>query len=155
MALLVLLAAAARARVVAADLWSFVPDRLHRGIVAAGIVHDERLTGRMSNRWRGLCFLGDDRTETPEIADRLGVNPFLHLLEHLEAFLLVLDKRIALPIAAQANAFLEVIQAVEMILPLLVGDLEHDVALDPLKDLAADDLLLFGVGCLDGRPQLV
>src|SRR6186713_131007 len=128
MALLVLLAAAARARVIAADLWSFVPDRLHRGIVAAdssrlrgamagerrsrgrgraengrrlterrvgaGIVHDERLTGRMSNRWRGLCFLGDDRTETPEIADRLGVNPFLHLLEHLEAFLLVLDKRI-------------------------------------------------------------
>src|SRR3954451_25342262 len=50
MTLLVLLAAAARAGVVAADLRSFVPDRLHRGIIAA---HSRRLRYAMAGERRG------------------------------------------------------------------------------------------------------
>src|SRR4051794_91115 len=181
MALLVLLAASARARIVATDFWSFVPDRFHRGIVAADsgrlrgpvtrerggggrrrgedggrllkrrpvcsrVIHDERLTRRRLPDWRrGRRLFGDDRTQTPQVGDRLRVDPLLHLLEHLEAFLLVLDKRIALAVAAQPDAFLQMIEAVEMILPLLIDDLEHDVALDPLQNLTADDLLLLSV----------
>ena len=42
-----------------------------------------------------------------------------------------------------------------MILPLLVDDLQHDVALDPGEDVARDDLFLLGVLRLDPVPQRV
>ena len=52
----------------------------------------------------------------------------------VEALLLVLDERIALAVAAQADAFLQVVEAVEVVLPLRVDDLQHDVALDAPQD---------------------
>ncbi len=39
-----------------------------------------------------------------------------HVLEEREALLLVFDQRIALPVAAQADAFLQVVERVEVIL---------------------------------------
>ena len=50
--------------------------------------------------------------------------------------LLVFDERIALAVAAQADAFLQVVEAVEVVLPLRVDDLQHDVALDAAQELA-------------------
>src|SRR5690606_5476894 len=56
----------------------------------------------------------------PEVADRLFGDPGRHGLEQVEAFAVVFDERVALPVAAQADAFLEVIEAVEVVLPLRV-----------------------------------
>src|SRR5262245_11282454 len=190
-ALFVLLPAAARTRVVAADLRPFVPHRFHRGVVAADarsllcrrarpcrcggrrcrrsrtedgrrgafrarIVEDERGTPHgLATYRRGRSLLAQYRPQPPEIADDFLVHPILHRLEEVEALLLVLDERIALAVAAEADALLEVIQAVEVILPLLIDDLQHDVALDALQHVPADQLLLLLVGVDDLRPQLV
>ena len=75
-----------------------------------------------------------DRREPPQVADDLFLDAILHRLEEREAFLLVLDERIALAVAAQADAFLQVVEAVEVVLPLRVDDLQHDVALDAAQD---------------------
>src|SRR5215831_17600139 len=170
-ALLVLLSAPARTRIVAADLGRVVPDRLHGGIVAADARRRPRLPrrperrrcrGRAERRRRLLAaaqnqrrprapcgprrrrFLApaQDRPQQPQVADDLLIDAILHRLKELEAFPLVLDERIALAVPPQADAFLQVVEAVEVVLPLLVDDLQHDVALDPLQDLAADQLFL-------------
>ena len=49
--------------------------------------------------------------------------------EHLEGFLLVGDERILLRVAAEADAFLEVIHREEVVFPEAVEDGEHDDAL--------------------------
>src|SRR5689334_6649820 len=165
-AFLVFLTAAARARVVAADLRPFVPHGLDCGIVAAnprrlllggrgarrrggrggrprrtehrrggrvstGIVEDQRRAAlRCTADRRGRCFFAQHRPQPPQVADDLLFDAILHRLEEIEAFLLVLNQRIALAVAAQPDAFLEMVEAIEVILPLLVDDLQHDVALD-------------------------
>ena len=48
------------------------------------------------------------------------VDAALHVLKQLEAFFLVLDQRILLAVSAQPDAFLQVVEAVEMVLPLAV-----------------------------------
>ena len=58
------------------------------------------------------------RPQPAQVADDLFLDPRLHVLEQREAFLLVLDQRIALAVAAQADAFLQVIERVEVVLPL-------------------------------------
>ena len=193
MALLVLLPAAARTRIVASDLGFFAFDGLDRRIVTtdarrlarrhrAGrkalsddasrsprararerrgrlgrIVEEHRLPslGRNGRRGPARPDVAAARTPSPfsvmtgrsdhEIADDLLVDALLHRLKELEAFFLVLDQRIALTVAAQADAFLQMVEAVEMIFPLHVDDLQHDVALDPLEHLATDELFLLGV----------
>ena len=67
----------------------------------------------------------------------------------------VLDERIALAVAAQADAFLQVVERVEVILPLLIDDLQHDVALDARQDVARHELFLVLVLGDHLRPQLV
>src|SRR6516162_4450076 len=168
MALLVFLAAAARARIVAADFWFVASDRLDdvvsadarrlrsasrsrrppgprcrrvrtedraRGRFARRIIHDERRPA-----WRCPSGCGhsrafvQDRPQPPQVANDLFVDALLHSLKEIEAFFLVLDERIALAVAAKPDAFLQMVEAVEMVLPLLVDDLQHDVALDPLQD---------------------
>ena len=42
-----------------------------------------------------------------------------------------------------------------MVLPLLIHDLQHDVAFDALQHLAADHLLLFVVRLQNLRPQRI
>ena len=50
----------------------------------------------------------------------------LHFLVHIKGFHLVFDERIALPIGAQADAFLEHVHIVQMLHPLGIDDFEHD-----------------------------
>src|SRR5207244_7293524 len=175
MTLLVFFSAPARTRLVAAHFGLIVPDGLDRRVVAAdarrllrlppaerrvrrgraecrrrlgasSAGQDERRSGTSDRpRHRRLGTFAEDRPQPPQVADDLFVHPLVHRLEQREAFFLVLDERIALAVPAQADAFLQVIEAVEVILPLRVDDLQHDVALDALQDLAADELLLLAV----------
>src|SRR5919197_6347249 len=78
-----------------------------------------------------------------------------HRLEQREALFLVLDERVALAVAAQADSFFQVVEAVEVILPLLIDDLQHDVALDALQHLAANELFLLVVRRDDPFPQAI
>ncbi len=87
--------------------------------------------------------------------DDVLVHASLHRLEQLEALALVLDERVALAVAAQPDAFLQMVEAVEVILPLAVHHLQHDVALDALQEIAPDQLLLRLVVGLDALPDRV
>ena len=73
----------------------------------------------------------------------------------VERFLLVLDQRIALSIAAQADAFLEVVHGEKVILPVRVHDLQHDHALviphRRLTPITASFCVVFLVGLVDQR----
>src|SRR5262249_7706875 len=133
-----------------------------------GIVENERRPARRchgprsrpprrSDAWADarLAAFGQNRPQRPEIADRVLVDAILHRLEHLEAFFLVLDQGIALTISPQADALLEVVEAVEMILPLSVDDLQHDVALDPLQHLPSDELFLLFVRAENLLPRQI
>ena len=94
--------------------------------------------------------------QAPQVADDLLVDAILHRREEREALLLVLDERIALAVAAQADAFLQVVEAVEVVLPLRVDDLQHDVALDPVQDRRLGDqrfLLLVLLDAPASRPR--
>src|SRR5580692_867830 len=70
-----------------------------------------------------------DNLHQVKIAGRVFLEALQHGLEHLERFLLVLDQRIVLAVAAQANALLEVVHTQEMIFPLRIENAEHDHAL--------------------------
>src|SRR5262245_4068983 len=188
MAFLVLLPAAARTRVVAADLWLVASYRLRDRIVAAnarrlllwlgsgkrarlrrlrprrtqhrhglrpGIVENQRRRPARGRASGDRSLFVEDRPEPPEVADDFLVDPLLHRLEEREALLLVFNQRIALAVTAQADAFLEVVEAVEVILPLRIDDLQHDVALDALQHVASDQLLFLIVRFADLRPQRV
>ena len=74
-------------------------------------------------------------------------------LEEIEALALVLDERIALPVSAKADAFLQVIERIEVILPLRIHDLQHDVALDAAQQLGTNQLFLLLVARLDQLPD--
>src|SRR5262245_26367324 len=93
-----------------------------------------RLLGTGRSRHRP-ALLARDRREPPQVADDLLLDAVLHRLEEGETLFLVLDERIALAVAAQADAFLQMVEAVEVVLPLRVDDLQHDVALDPAEDV--------------------
>src|SRR5262249_34868300 len=73
------------------------------------------------------------------IPQHLFVDAILHTLEQPEALFLVLDERIALAVAAQADALLEMVEAVKVILPLRIDDLQHDAARDRLDHRAGGD----------------
>src|SRR3954447_23976979 len=61
--------------------------------------------------------------------------------EHLEALVLVRDKRVDLGEAAQVDALAQVVHVVQVLAPALVDDLEQDVALDLAHQLWAELLL--------------
>src|SRR5687768_10026049 len=172
MTFLILLPAAAGAGVVTPDLrfvpthltddivaaGSFGPRRLgdRAGGTAAAERAERRCPGR--GRWsahrdlrRPPCRLpdrrergvvADTRREPPQVADDFLFDPILHRREQREAFLLVLDQRILLAVAAQPDAFLQMVEAVEVILPLRIDDLQHDVAFDTAQDLDRDQRFL-------------
>src|SRR5690606_24633939 len=82
--------------------------------------------GPTGSRRRRLGTRGAEHgPQPPQVADGLLVHALLHRAEEREALLLVLDERVALTVPAQADAFLQVVEGVEVILPLAVDDLEH------------------------------
>ena len=103
------------------------------GGVAAAAQRDGRGAPRRAPGRRGV--LRGDGAQPPEVAHHLLAHPVVHVLEEGVALLLVLDERIALAVAAQPDALLQVVEAVEVVLPLDVHDLQHDVALDAAQQL--------------------
>src|SRR5260221_7195948 len=92
----------------------------HRGRRGRRIVQNQRWwppRGRTPDDRRLLVHHG---AQPPEVADDFLVHALFHRLEEREALLLVLDQRVALAVPAQADAFLQLIQAVQSILPLAV-----------------------------------
>ena len=74
---------------------------------------------------------------------RLGVDPVHHLVEQRERFLLELDQRVLLPVAAQPDSFLQVVEREQVVLPLGIDDIEQDVPLEPAKRGRAEESFPF------------
>src|SRR5512139_1338064 len=150
-ALLVLLAAPAGARVVPAHLFLRV-DRLGRGGLGAGTYEAElgQLPALTQLDGPVLLLRGLD----PEEALHRGLHDAaLHLLEHVESFLLVFDEGVLLAVAPEAHAFLEMVHGEEVVLPLVVHRLEHEELLEPPHELRSDLGLLVVVALFEGLPD--
>src|SRR5580765_3471434 len=119
----------------------------HRRRRRCGRATAHRQLGRPARR--GLpdrcrrILAANDRTQPPQVPNDVVLDAFLHGLEQREALFLVLDERIALAVAAQTDAFLQVVETVEMVLPLRVDNLEHDVALDAAEQRGIEPRDLF------------
>src|SRR5437660_5417101 len=119
MALLVLQAAAARAGVVAADLAHLAGARADgkRGRAAAAVLRGRlaRAAGTApavdSRRWRRLLLDLDVEHGRHD----LGLDRLRELVEHDEGLVLVLDQGVALPVAAEADALLQVLHVGEVV----------------------------------------
>ena len=129
----------------------------------AGRVSCEGLTGQLLARQLigsldRIAIRADD-LHAEEMAGGVLLEAEHHGLEHLEGLLLVGDERILLGVAAQADAFLEVVHGEEMVLPEAIEDAEHDDALVITHGRGAEDLLLDVVASAkfveDGFAQLV
>src|SRR6476659_2172354 len=83
------------------------------------VENQRRLTARHGTASH-LGFFVQHRPQPPDVSDDLPVDTILHGLEERKALFLVLDQWIALAVAAEPDAFLEVVQAIEVILPLPV-----------------------------------
>src|SRR5437667_153648 len=168
-ALLVLLAAPARARIVAPDLGSLAADRLDllrllRPVLAVGERHAR---GRPLAPLHRLDLRGQggdvavgmlDRHPRPrarglgpelhahQLLDHVGLEATHHPLEHVVAFLLVGLEGLDLPVAAQPDALLQVVHAEEVVLPEGVERLEHDELLEVAHDRRPELLLAPLVG---------
>src|SRR5262245_1566452 len=129
MALLVLLPRPAGTRVVAADLGLLALDRQRLASGGAGEVHRLLLGlwrggGALSARRGGFFALAlHHDLRLPEVLDHAVLDALHHGLEDLERLLLVLDERVALAVAAEADALLEVVDVEQVVLPLLIDDL--------------------------------
>src|SRR4051794_15128630 len=153
-ALLVLLARAAGAGVVASHfglaadrgLWALPLDLGRRGELDPG--RRPLLAGALLEH----LLLGD-RLVAEELLDDVVLHPLAHHLEQVEALLLVLLERIALAVAAQADAFLQVVEGEEVVLPGHVHRVEHDGALEAADDLLGVAALLLDVALLDRLPE--
>src|SRR3954454_19969882 len=151
-ALLELLARAAPARVVAADLLVLVDDALldNRGLdrlvgvdavavpaVGAGLVVERapRVGERRPARRAAGALGGGERLALPVLALRLDLDVVDHarevrpdrvheVLEEREALVLVRHERVDLGEAAEVDALAQVVHVVEVLAPALVDDLE-------------------------------
>ena len=94
-----------------------------------------------------LRLLNDD---VEEIANRLVVDAPHHVFEHDECFFFELDDRIFLRVAAEADAFFEVIEREQVIFPLGIDDVENDAALEPAHQFLAELIFFFFVAFDDG-----
>src|ERR1700751_6197438 len=96
----------------------------------------------MSGAWARASLWGPlEDLHQVEILNGLFLEPFHHLLEHVEGLALVLDERIVLAVAAKADALLQVIHVEEVVFPKRVEDAQHDHALVLAHGFGADDLL--------------
>ena len=84
--------------------------------------------GELLHRLDGRA-VGSEDLHAEEEADGVFLELQHHGFEHVEGFLLVGHQRILLRIAAQADAFLQVIHGEQVIFPEAVDHAEHDHAL--------------------------
>ncbi len=73
--------------------------------------------------------VGADDLHAEEVASGVFLEAQHHGFEHVEGLFLVGDEGILLGVAAQADAFLEVVHGEQVVLPQAVEDGEHDDAL--------------------------
>jgi hypothetical protein len=88
-------------------------------------------------------------THRVHLLDHVGFEALEHLGEHVEAFALVLLKRVALPVAAEPDAFLQMIHREQVLFPVLVDRLQRDDALEMARDVDAELLFAALVQLLD------
>ena len=88
------------------------------------------------------CAVGADDLHAEEVAGGVLLEAHHHAFEHLEGLFFVGDERILLRVAAEADAFFEVVHGEEVIFPETVEDGEHDDALVVAHGGGAEDLLL-------------
>src|SRR5882724_6739634 len=100
----------------------------------------------------GHLLLGH-RLVAEEALDDVVLHPLAHRLEELIALLLVLLERIALAVAAQADALLQVVEGQQVVLPGDVHGVEHDRPLEAADDLGLVPGLLVGVARLQRLVQ--
>ena len=86
--------------------------------------------------------VGADDLHAEEVAGGVFLEAHHHAFEHLEGLFLVGDERVLLGVAAEADAFLEVVHGEEVVFPEAVEDGEHDDALVVAHLRGAEDLLL-------------
>ena len=111
--------------------------------------------GGGSERCRSLClqcrelFQRLDRhavrrkdLHAEQVAQRVFLEALHHRLEHVEGLLLIGHQRVLLRIAAQSDAFLQVIHRQQVVLPQAVEHRQHDHALVVAQRIRPKDLLL-------------
>src|SRR5690606_10322781 len=156
MAVLELLAAAARARVVAADLGhgglrAGLGLRLLRLFVrtqatGVGMLELHLLLHALGRGTLGRLHRRDFLFAADAHPRQQRHDVVLHLVEQLaeqvEGFVLVLLLRLLLGIAAQVDALAQVVHARQVLLPVVVEHAEHDVLLDRAHGVGANLLFL-------------
>ncbi len=93
---------------------------------------DLQLLGGLDGR-----AVGADDLHAEEVAGGVFLEAQHHGFEHLEGLSLVGDERVLLGVAAEADAFLEVVHGEEVVFPEAVEDGEHDDALVVAHGLGA------------------
>src|SRR4029077_1564802 len=172
-ALLVLLAASARARIVAPDLLGVAPHgldllRARRGLpvreaharrrslllaslqIGDGGGHRRiEILGRREAGRRSGVGLHRGRLrlqlDAHQLLDHVRLHAADQLLEQVVAFLLVLLQRVLLAVAAQPDALLQVVHAEEVVAPQVVERLQPDDALEVAHHRRGEGGLAFGV----------
>src|SRR5690348_4747918 len=137
--LLILLAAAAGAGIIAPD-FSTGADRFGGfGLRGSGLILQLLLALPAFDF--ASFFFRTGRLNQEQIASGLAINAAHHVFEQSEGFFFEFDQWIFLAVAAQADAFLEVIEAEEMVFPLGIHDIENDPALEPAHHGRAEERL--------------
>src|SRR5438309_92672 len=145
-ALLVLLTRSAITGVVAAELLTRRRagrrrDARRRGGGAS------RLAGHLTARLARVGPRRDRRQLHRRVADDLHLEQALdhraldalkHVLEEIERLFLVLGERVALTVAPQPDAFLEMIDRQQVVLPLRVENDQHLVSLERVEEIEAE-----------------
>jgi hypothetical protein len=128
-ALLVFFPAAAGAGVIAADFVVASMNGLRCDWFFSAI-EDERWLGTRDDWlwwWSDGLSLIPDGLYMKEPIKRIGLDPFHHACKEVVAFTLVLNERIFLSITAQSDSVAQVIHPEEVVFPVMVDDLEHEV----------------------------
>ena len=99
-----------------------------------------------------LFVLGDD-LEVEQSFCGVRVDAVEHVLEHCEALLFVLHERVLLPVAHQTDTLFDLVDRREVVLPLRVDDVEHNVSLVRTQALLAGQFFLRSVVCRCDLPD--
>jgi len=96
----------------------------HAGSLSAGTLHFKP--------FEPLAFFLIIAGHDLKVKERLGcvsVDAIEHVLKHIERLFLVFHQRVLLSVTDQADALFDVVDRKQVILPLRVDDIEHDVTL--------------------------